>query len=408
MVWFSIFPCYIPRMRPLSLVLLTACAPASLGVPASVPELIVPATLEIGPVPLDRSGVATLTLQNAGDAPLTLSGSVSGLGFSLLDGATSAVWSLDPGASLSLRLRFTPPDAEPQDGALVLEPDPDQLFEADRGALTVALLGTPDLDADDDGHPHIAAGGDDCDDQDASAYPGATERWYDGADQDCDGRDDDQDQDGYGYLDDCDDLDPSRSPAASDADLDGLDTDCDGLVDQDAVRALAGGLVITEWLARSVVIASEDGTWLEIANVSGADVSLDGWRLGDEALAGTLDGPSSLRAGGLLLVCAETSPLQNGGLACDATVSPWPTLGDGLLALYAPIYTDQGVEAERVLIDAVAPDGTWPSAAGRSTQLDPESWTAADNDAADSWCLSPAGDEEADQGTPDEANTTCE
>lgn len=47
---------------------------------------------------------------------------------------------------------------------------------------------TPDPDdADGDGFDRFAAGGEDCDDADPSAYPGATENPADGADDDCDG-----------------------------------------------------------------------------------------------------------------------------------------------------------------------------------------------------------------------------
>ena len=40
----------------------------------------------------------------------------------------------------------------------------------------------------------------DCDDANADVNPGATELWYDGVDQDCDGQDDDQDGDGLGVA----------------------------------------------------------------------------------------------------------------------------------------------------------------------------------------------------------------
>ena len=60
----------------------------------------------------------------------------------------------------------------------------------------------------------------DCDDTDASVYPGATETWYDGVDGDCDGGSDyDQDGDGFDHEDyggeDCDDLDPTHYPGSS-------------------------------------------------------------------------------------------------------------------------------------------------------------------------------------------------
>ena len=106
-------------------------------------------------------------------------------------------------------------------------------------------------DADGDGHGDAdssvtacdqpsgavaAEDADDCDDSDASINPSASESWYDGIDQDCDGANDyDQDADGYdsdahGGLD-CDDTDTTANPGVTEV-CDGIDNDCDGSTDE--------------------------------------------------------------------------------------------------------------------------------------------------------------------------------
>gem|GEM_PF-1611591 len=87
----------------------------------------------------------------------------------------------------------------------------------------------------------------DCDDDDPSTYPGATDEPYDGVDADCAG-DDDYDDDADGYVPDeyagavtdgvegsgllpagdCDDTDPDIHPGMEEAEGDGVDSDCDG------------------------------------------------------------------------------------------------------------------------------------------------------------------------------------
>lgn len=77
--------------------------------------------------------------------------------------------------------------------------------------------------------------GTDCNDADATAYPGGTEVPYDGIDQDCDGSDW-IDVDGDGYASDvvggsdCWDTNPDVHPGMQET-VDGVDEDCNGRVD---------------------------------------------------------------------------------------------------------------------------------------------------------------------------------
>jgi len=110
-------------------------------------------------------------------------------------------------------------------------------------------LGDDDFDADGDGWlpeewvEDLETTDADCDDTDSEVNPTATEVWYDGVDQDCDGASDyDADQDGYDSDaydgDDCNDLDSDIHPAAPEILLDSADSDCDGGNDTFSVSPL--------------------------------------------------------------------------------------------------------------------------------------------------------------------------
>lgn len=110
-------------------------------------------------------------------------------------------------------------------------------------ALWLACVGDdPDsgveLDPNDlDGDGYAPDEGD-CDDVDATAHPGASERYYDGVDQDCDGAsDDDADGDGVEIAEDCNDADAAVHPGAIET-CDGTDNDCRDGIDFGAPGAL--------------------------------------------------------------------------------------------------------------------------------------------------------------------------
>lgn len=124
--------------------------------------------------------------------------------------------------------------------------------------LGCTWVGQADYDArlselDDDGDAFTRDGGD-CDDSDATIFPGADEVWYDGVDQDCGGDDDfDQDGDGFRQADapdhagqqpDCNDKSADIYPFAPDTWYDNVDSDCqdndDFDADFDGVRSKTG------------------------------------------------------------------------------------------------------------------------------------------------------------------------
>jgi hypothetical protein len=118
----------------------------------------------------------------------------------------------------------------------------DVLSDLDSGNLvnpaSIAVCRTTN-DVDGDGWEATEFGGEDCDDSDDDRFPGNIEI-CDGVDNDCNGKRDDgisTDADGDGHYsksscaspaDDCNDNDASIHPGATDIESDGIDQDCDG------------------------------------------------------------------------------------------------------------------------------------------------------------------------------------
>jgi MYXO-CTERM domain-containing protein len=102
--------------------------------------------------------------------------------------------------------------------------------------LKAAGLHCSCTDKDGDGQFAKHCGGKDCDDGDKAIFDGATEQ-CNGKDDDCDGAvpADEKDGDADGYLacaDDCDDADGASNPGAGEVCGDKKDNNCDGQVDE--------------------------------------------------------------------------------------------------------------------------------------------------------------------------------
>ena len=216
----------------------------------------------------------------------------------------------------------------------------------------------PPVDADFDGH----SADEDCDDSDALVHPGADES-CNGVDDDCDGAIDngpvgyiDEDHDGFGatggwtsWCDvprgaalaeepgDCDDRDAERHPAAADPMCDGIDQDCDGIA---GAMELSDGRLFDH--AVEALELAEDGQSLFLCPgrhqsqsrvIGGKSVSIFG--LSDEPGGVVLDGGGI----GTILYVGEGSSIHIESVDLENGVGqPWTTEED----LGGAIYVDRG------------------------------------------------------------------
>ncbi len=117
----------------------------------------------------------------------------------------------------------------------------------------------------------------DCDDREATTYPGAKDAWYDGVDSDCAG-DSDYDQDGDGYEssdhggDDCADDDAYTNPDTEEICDDGVDNNCDGSNNGCGVE---GEMSLAD--ADAIISGAADGDYAGQALDGAGDVDGDGW-----------------------------------------------------------------------------------------------------------------------------------
>lgn len=186
-----------------------------------------PAALDFGTVAVGVSATADVVVRNDGG------GAIEVLSVSVVEGDAGA-WSLarpsfealGPGAELVLSVTFSPEEEGDASARVQVRTDAP-------GAETTYVVATGSggpSTADDDADGFSPADGD-CDDGRAEVFPGADEL-CDGRDDDCDGDvpadEADADADGWRLCDaDCDDADGAVYPGAPEV-CDDKDDDCDG------------------------------------------------------------------------------------------------------------------------------------------------------------------------------------
>ena len=283
------------------------------------------------------------------------------------------------------------------------------------------------VDGDGDG---VSLCDGDCDDADATTYPGALEL-CDGLDNDCDPTTDEEaDEDGDGYAvceGDCDDTDPLVSPEdldgdgytgcdgdCDDADMDihpgavedhdAVDNDCDGMVDEGLLPV--GALIVTELMQNPEAVDDEFGEWFEVYNTTAQDVNLFGLLVYDlVGEAFTVDVDAWLAPGDHAVLARLDEFGSNGGVSPDAVYPDDFWLSNTTDAL---VLEHGGVELDAIEYTGSSP---WPDPAGASTALAPTSYDHGLNDDGASWCETmPVAAFEldgGDHGTPGLANPDC-
>ena len=269
-----------------------------------------------------------------------------------------------------------------------------------------------DTDMDDDGFESEEAGGTDCDDYNASIYPGAEEIADNGIDEDCDGEDSvsptvnsDVDGDNYTVSDgDCDDNNSSVHPGATEIPDNGIDEDCDGNDATEEAKSISmsevavGDLIITEIMKDPAAVEDSMGQWFEVFNNATLPVELQDLTISNSTGSYTLSDDVTVGSKKYVIFGSNADTSSNGDIPVDhAYTGITLEESDELLLSYSG-----------TPIDRVSFDSDFPNVEGKSMSLDSENYDPALNDNADNWCGALSAMASGDFATPGSINDDCD
>lgn len=155
----------------------------------------------------------------------------------------------------------------------------------------------------------------------------------------------------------------------------------------------AGEVIITEWLSNPDTVPSDKGEWFELENVADDTWSLDGCTVTDGEGTTTLSA-ADMPGSNTFVFARSAVTADNGGLTVDGVFNLNLTVTDSLT-----------LTCGATVIDTV----TWTTEIdGQTTQLDPDHYSAAQNDIAANFCAGTAAyGTSTDLGTPKASNTQC-
>lgn len=189
-------------------------------------------------------------------------------------------------------------------------------------------------------------------------------------------------------------LDPSI-----DADGDYCPNDCE----PPPPAILPGALVVTEIMVNPKWVADGVGEWIEIVNTTNETLDLNGVLITDGAADNhVINHPGGLivSPGQPIVLGRHADPATNGGVDVDYVMSniQLGNAGDAVILMF-----------EGQVIDSVVYDsGTlFPQGIGIAMSLDPQFFTATDNDTAGLWCAAKTTYGLGDFGSPGTKNPSC-